>query len=556
MSSSMDETTIEQPVGETEAALLEILRGYLDGQEIGADDDFYAMGGDSLIALQVVAEAQERGIAITLRDLLYYPTARELAAVALGNTTPAPWPPGIGVPTAAPDSPFALLSDGDRALVPPGVADAFPACALQLGIIYQCEVTGDPRLYHSLIGLEVGGAFDEALFGTALSGLFDRHPALRTSFDLSSYSTPMQLVWASVPAPLQVERLETTDAAEVDQRVHAWRERELGAVIDWARPPLVRCHVVVAPGSFRFALAIHHAIVDGWSYARLIVDLLVTYDALLGGASLRLPELPAGAHREFVVAEREMVSSPDAAAFWQAEADAPGLLADRSRFTPAATTVSDLRFEVDTAALDQLREAARRAGTSLKCFVQGAFAWALGEWTGRDRDLVMGVAVNTRPERAGAELLVGLFLNTVPMRFRATRGSWADLGRQAMAAERRALPYLRYPLVQIEQRLGRPAFDASFNFANFHVYRELATLRKIRAGARWVAGKPGFPLIVDFEVDEADATARVIIEFDLALIDPERADRLSRLCQAALSAAGRDPEAVATAEPCWRVEPW
>lgn len=550
MPRSPDQTTIGPPSGGTEVALLEILRKHLADEEIGPDDDFYAMGGDSLTALRVVADAKEQGITITLRDLLYYPTARELAAAAPGNAEPTLTPsrPGAQGALAAAtglDAPFALLCPADRALAPAGVVDAFPASALQLGIIYQCEATGDPGLYHALIGMEVTGRFDEALFRSSLSVLFARHAALRTSFDLGSFSAPVQLIWSSVTPPLDIEWLETTDTEKTAKRLHAWRERELATAIDWARPPLARCHVVARPGSFSFGLAIHHAIVDGWSYARLIVDLLATYDALLRGRDPGLRPLPSEGYREFVEAEREAVGSAASAEFWQAEADAPPLIATRSRFAPAANAVDNVEFEIDAAALGRLRVAARRSGTSLKCMVHGALARALGEWSGRDQNLVMGVAVNTRPESADSELLMGLFLNTVPMRFPVTRGTWAELARQALDAERCALPHHRFPLVEIEKRLGRPAFDASFNFANFHVYRELAALREIRTGPRWVVSKPGFPLLADVEVDEEHAGARVIIEFDLAVIDPARAGRLAQLYQAALTAAGTDPDAVA-----------
>ena len=303
MSSATERTGTD---GDVTARLCTILSRHLDGQDIGADDDFYAMGGDSLIALQVVADACQAGIAVTLRDLIFNPTARELAAVA--SAGPA------HEPTDAPaDEPFALLGAVDRAVLPAGLADALPASALQLGIIYQCEVTGDPRLYHSVIGLRVGGPFDEPLFREALAELFARHPALRTSFDLSSFSAPMHLVWASVAPVVQIESHDHDDDAEADRWVNAWRERELAAAIDWAAPPLVRCHVVAMPGSFRLALSIHHAIVDGWSYARLIVDLLTLYDAKLGGTAARLPEPPVGIAREFVVAERAAEESAAAA---------------------------------------------------------------------------------------------------------------------------------------------------------------------------------------------------------------------------------------------------
>src|SRR5215510_14661015 len=100
------------------AELCDILSRHLSDQDIGPDDDFYAMGGDSLIALRVVAEARERGITITLRDILYYPTARELGAHLSGG-------PGLVESTSD-----GWLTPADLALVPPGVAEALPASAL------------------------------------------------------------------------------------------------------------------------------------------------------------------------------------------------------------------------------------------------------------------------------------------------------------------------------------------------------------------------------------------------------------------------------------------
>jgi aryl carrier-like protein len=515
-----------------ESKLCAILSEHLGGQQIGPDDDFYAMGGDSLIALRVVAEARAQGIAVTLRDLIFYPTARELADIAAATPQPA-------APDAAAYRPFGLLGDLDRAMVPAGVVDAWPATAPQLGIIYQCEATGDSRLYHAVIGMTVHAVFDDTAFRAALAELFSRHPALRASFDLGGFSEPMQLVWAGVDPVVVVEP--AGDDADADRRMRAWLDTEMAARLDAATPPLVGCHIVTTTGSFRLALSMHHAIVDGWSYARLFVDLLTLYDAKLSGVPANLPEVPIGVAHDLVVAERAAAASPEAAAFWQAEADAPALLAARSRLDPAATDVADIDFVVEHTDLERLRDAARRAGTSLKCYVQGAFARALGDWTGRDRDLVMGCAMNARPDRAGADLVVGLYVATLPVRFPSTRGTWAELAQVATAAERRAAPYLRHPLVQVEQRLGRPAFDVSFNFTNFHVYQDMSALTGVRAGDRWVYGRPGFPVLLDIEVDDDAGVARGILERDVALVDAERAHRLVTLYQEALGAAGRDP---------------
>ncbi|HEY0700990.1 MAG TPA: phosphopantetheine-binding protein, partial [Micromonospora sp.] len=106
--------------------MVEIWQRHLGDQPVGPDDDFYALGGDSLIALRVVADANARDIPIELRDLLFFPTVSELVAAVAGRDER-----GDAVPE---QQPFGLLDPYDRALMPAGVSDAWPAAALQVGL--------------------------------------------------------------------------------------------------------------------------------------------------------------------------------------------------------------------------------------------------------------------------------------------------------------------------------------------------------------------------------------------------------------------------------------
>ncbi|MFL6136524.1 MAG: condensation domain-containing protein [Frankiaceae bacterium] len=543
----IEEAEVEAtPAGSWQATatetLLDIVRRELDEPEMGPDDDFYAMGGDSLVALRVVTEAESRGIALTLRDLLYNPTVRELvAAVSVAPTTGVPLAPDVPV-----DEPFGLLTPGDRALLPAGLDDALPALAMQLGMIYQCEASGDPRLYHSIAGWEVEGTFDEALLGAALDRLTARHPALRTSFDLGTFSTAMQLVHRDVPRRLQVDRTDD-DSDRLATCAEQWREHQLDAGIDWREPPLLRCHVACAPRRFTVTLAMHHAVVDGWSYGRLVSDLMSDYDAALSGSLLDAPPVPLHGHRELLEAEMAALASEESAAHWLAECDVAPLLSLRERLSGPADLNAGYAFELGPSVLDGLMSAARNEGTSLKSLVLGAFAGALGLWTGRERDVVTGAAVSTRPESADSDRLVGLFLNTLPMRFRCVTTTWADLAHAAREAERAAAPHRCYPLAEIERRLGRPAFDVSFNYANFHVYRGLDELSSVRVGRPWTVSKPSLPLLVDFEVvDASRGQAAVLVDFDPAVVDAASAAELRDLYRDALERAAADPGGAVT----------
>ncbi|MFF4016052.1 condensation domain-containing protein [Streptomyces sp. NPDC001843] len=523
--------------------LLDLVRTHLGDPEIGPDDDFYAMGGDSLTALRVVTEAQTRGVPVSLRDLLHHPTARELASHLERST--AAQNPAVTAPAPVAPDPAELLAPGDRALVPDGVLEAIPASALQVGMIYLCETSEDPELYHSRIGWRTHGPFEETLFRQAWAEVCRRHPALRSSFDLGTFSVPTQLVWEKAEARFTVEAAPGDDPHRAAELVRAWSVKQASRPLDWSTAPLLRCHVVTSPGSFQVALSCHHAIADGWGLGRLVMDLLTAYDALLRGAALNLPEPPATAHRDFAAAEAAALASAEAAAFWLAEADAPALLIDPDRRPTAADAVAQHAFDLEPELLTALRAGARRAGTSLKAFVLGAHVRTLAAWVGRDHDVVTGVVVSTRPETPDADLVVGLHLNTLPLRFARTARSWAELAADAMAAERRSVPYRAYPLAETEARLGRPAFDVTFNYTDFHVYDGLAGLATLRTDDWWVAGKPSFPFRVDFEVEGLEGGSRVVVDFDPALVAPEHAARYAELYRLALAVAAREPEAQA-----------
>ena len=512
---------------DVEQTMLSILRGYLQEPEMTVDDDFYAMGGDSLIALKIVAQARDLGVPVDLRDLLYHPTVRELAAAVAARASDADGASRAG--GSAPEDPFALLDPLDRAMVPRGVTAAWPVSSLQLGLIYECESTRDPRLYHDMIGLEVSGPFDERLFIRALRQLCERHEALRTAFDLGGFTEPIQLAWPEVQLPLTVER--APDAA------NRWRWEQLDSPIDWGHAPLFACHVAVLPASFHLTLAFHHAIIDGWSLSRLVVELLLLYDAALSAREAGLPQPAVNGYLEFLTLERAAVKEQAASDFWQAEADTPPLLFERERFAKTADPAQSVGFSLDADQLARLRDAAAKAEVPVKSVVLGCHAAALSQWTGRQHDVVTGLTVNGRPEAPGADLLVGLFLNTVPVRFATTSGDCRDLGRAALAVEQRTFSHRRYPLAQIEQRLGR-AFDVSFNFTHFHAYQKLEHLRELRPVSWWSFDKASFPVMVDFMIDSRRAGTGVKIAFDPRMISKARAEEFGRLYEESLSSAG------------------
>lgn len=514
------------------AELCAILTVHL-GQPIDPDDDFFAMGGDSLIALRVLADATERGISMTLLDLLRYPAAADLAAhlSSGGGERLADW---ADVPQQGD-----ALSATDLALAPAGVAELLPASELQVGMIYLCDSSKDPELYHSAIGFDVGLPFDGDSFDAALTALSTRHLALRSAFDLGGYSAPAQVVWDR-PQAVPVSVVDD-DPADTGWRTHL--------PIDWRKAPLMRCHVRRGTGSFRVTLVVHHAIVDGWSYGRLVVDLLTLYHGAVSGTVPSLPVPPEAVHREHAEAERRATASAESAEFWRARADVPPLLFDRGRFAGAADARQAVQWTLPADLVAGLRETAARIRVPVKALALAAHQWALGGLAGRDHDVVTGVVVNTRPAQPGSDLVVGLFLNTVPVRADRLDTTWAALAEAAHAAERESLPHHGFPLAHLERALGRPAFDVVFNFVNFHVYAELDELTPLRLGSWSVTGKPSFPMRVDFELGGRAEGDQVEVAYDPSFLHPGAAARYARLFRHALRSAVANPFVAAGAPP-------
>ncbi len=522
-----DARTREMTAHHGEALLLKVLRDCLDNEDIGPSDNFFAMGGDSILALDVIAAMRDQGLRISMRDMLTRATVRELASSAI----PLP----EDEPAVATADPFASLDDRERQRLPAGVVAVQPASVLQLALIYLAEMASGPKPYTDFLGLRVIGALDEKALRAALRQTMERHRMLRSSFDLDSFAEAKQLIWAEVEEPLTVEREE--DGQRAEELVRAWQDGLLADGIAWDQPPAFRCQVVASAGSFRLSVAVHHSIVDGWSFARLLVDLLTYYDAACGGSPAALPPVAEQAHHDFVALEQADAAAAEATRFWLDQAAGPPLLIDEGRQSPADPTAR--RFlPIPQARWRRLRQAADDFGVPIKSLLLAAHGWALGRLTGR-ATVVSGVVVSGRPEIQGADRLVGLFLNTLPIRLPEVTGPWAEMAAAARDAEASGMPYRRYPLAHLERALGRTPFDVSFNFTHFRIFEELTGLRGLHTDNWWAYDKASFPMQVGVLVDAPESGTGLAVSFDPGLLAANRIERYLALMDQAFDLAAR-----------------
>jgi amino acid adenylation domain-containing protein len=518
------------PRDAVEAALAEVWAETLGLDRVGVHDNYFALGGDSIRSLQVLAKARERGIGFGLQDVFRFQTVAELAPRIRAE----------GREAAAPAEPFVLLSPADRARVPEGTEDAYPMTRLQLGMIFHTEQHPDRAVYQNVNTFHLRAPLDEARLRGVLATLARRHAILRTGFDLAGFSEPVQLVRAGVEIPLEVEDLSGLAPEAQDAAVDAWMEAERLRPFDWRAAPLIRFAAHVrGPDAFQLGFAEHHSILDGWSVAALLAELFGLYFG--GGDAEAAP--PASTFRDFVALEREALESPGAREFWagvleDAEPTVPPSLAPAGE-AGARAQAAELPAEL----ADALGRVARRAGATLKSVLLAAHLRAMGAAAGTD-DVTVGVVANGRPEGGDGERVLGLFLNTLPLRLRPGRGSWLDLVRAAFDAERRMLPFRRFPVAELQRmRGGEPPFEVLFNFVHFHVMDRVAA----EEGGRFVrarsTGTTNFPLGVTFAQGAGGAGVQLAVEYDAARFSDAQVERLLAAHLAVLERMAADPDA-------------
>ncbi|WP_330230540.1 amino acid adenylation domain-containing protein [Nocardia sp. NBC_00508] len=423
----------------------------------------------------------------------------------------------------------------------PNLADVWPLSPLQHGLLfhalYDPEGT-DGYTVQSLLTL--AGTVDAARLRTAAQTVVARHDILRVSF-VETDDGPRQLVLTD--AAIRWQEIDLTGIADAEQR-----QRELDRVIavdagtpfELTRPPLVRFTLVrTAPTQYRFVLTNHHLVLDGWSTALLVRELLTLY-ATAGDASA-LP--PAHSYREFLCWLREQDHAGSTAAWAQSLAgiDTP----TRAVPTPAGigtmeTGMVSADLSQDTA--DRLETAARDSGTTANTMVQAGWAMLLAVLTGRS-DVVFGATVSGRPpELAGVEESIGLFINTLPVRVRLDPAEKvADLFARLQSEQARLMDHQHVGLAAIHKAVGlAELFDTLTVFESYPLGREALSDVPDIAGMRVldIEGTDATPyplnlMVVPLRGSDGRNTLRISLKYRADQLAPGAArpllDRLIRL---------------------------
>ncbi|MFE7756961.1 amino acid adenylation domain-containing protein [Streptomyces sp. NPDC057429] len=303
--------------------------------------------------------------------------------------------------------------------------DVLPLTPLQAGMLFHALY--DSRavdVYTAQFVFDLEGPVGVPALRAAVGGLLRRHANLRVGFLHEGLDEPVQAVAAEVPVPL--EELDLTGAdgtGTTEERLAAFLAADRTRRFDLTTPPLMRFTLVrTAPQRHRLVMTSHHILLDGWSMPLLVRELFELYASR--GDDSALPRVAP--YRTYLVwlAQQDRTAALDAWRTALAGVEAPTLLAGPGgAHAPGGGELpTTLALDLDAATTHRLRETARAHRLTLNTLVQGAWGLLLAHLTGRP-DVVFGTTVSGRPpEIPGVESMVGLFINTVPVRIRPAPG--------------------------------------------------------------------------------------------------------------------------------------
>jgi acyl transferase domain-containing protein len=473
------QTPFVEPATEIEKRLAEIWQRVLGIDAIGLDDNFYEMGGDSVLGIQIVAAARDAGVDLQSSQLFEHQTLRELGraldAAAGAAVEPATAGPVRFELAGLSAEALARLLDGREE-----TEDAYPLSPLQEGFLFHTLASGGASVFVEQITATLLGDVDPRMMAAAWQRAVDRHPALRSWFAWDDLPRPLQIVAAKAELPIRIEDLRDLPPAPRAVRVAEGRRIDRETPFDLAAPPLMRVRLArTEERTWEVTWSHHHLLMDGWSSPMLVTEVFNAYEVLRGGGE---PQAPPARRFGDYIAWLETRDAGAAERFFRRYRmglkGATALAADRPADGVARTRSDYLRLGVSLSAeLDAgLREAAKREQVSLSILAATGWALLLGQEAGSE-DVVYAASVSGRPpELAGVEETVGCFINALPVRARLSRevplGDWF---RAFQSEQAELLGYSYASLVEVRRWAGLPAdralFEAEFGFWNFPFVR-------------------------------------------------------------------------------------
>ncbi len=426
------------------------------------------------------------------------------------------------------------------------IKDIYPLSPMQQGMLFHTLYAPETEVYTEQLACKFVGDLNIEAFREAWRQVLQRHDVLRSAFVWEDLDEPLQVVYEEVELPFEILDWSQKPAAEQKEAIDALIARERQEGLELTEAPLMRIKLIkLNDHEHYFIWSHHHLLFDGWGFAIVLRELFQLYEAISQGKDVNLP--PVRPFRDYI-AWLKAQDMQKAEAFWRKQLagfSAPTPLhVDRKNDAPAKA-YPKIRRVYSRELSQQIERFSKQFQVTVNTVFQGALAYILSRYSG-ENDVLFGSTVSGRPtELPGVEQMVGLFINTLPIRVQIDGNQkikdWLR-NLQMQNAEMRQYEYT--PLVDIhgwsDVPRTQPLFESLLVFENYPVSETLAqTAGPLHIEDVRSVEKTNYPLTI---VTAPGSTLTLDIAYDARRFQAETIERLHDHFERALSHIAFHPE--------------
>uniref|UniRef100_A0A486XMP8 Siderophore biosynthesis non-ribosomal peptide synthetase modules @ Bacillibactin synthetase component F n=1 Tax=Rheinheimera sp. BAL341 TaxID=1708203 RepID=A0A486XMP8_9GAMM len=520
----------QPPETELENVLCEIWQDVLNFSPIGVNDNFFAIGGDSIISIQVVTRAKSQGIHFPTRALFECQTVKKLATRLSSSTAKD------NVKPQKKKAKSVELTDEIekwRTTVP-NVKTVYETTTTQRGMLYHSDL--ETSAYLSQFSLLIEGPLNTRALTTAWLDVVNRHDALRTSF---VQNNEHQIVVKNISLPLEILDWSQTPEHALDARLEKFLMNDKVRGFNVAKPPLLRLSLIkINDHKHRMIWSYHHALIDGWSGSIVFAEVMEIYHATVAG-NTKPPKPEARQYVEYLnwLFAQDM---EEAKVFWK---DNLAKLQSQTKLWIDSLPMPDLKpghntilRELPHQELAALTRFAQSNCVTLNIILQAAWSLLLQRYSG-EQVVAFGETVSGRPAHLdNVESIVGLFLNTLPVvvDVDVTQPVTELVSRlHADSVTRSEQAYLPFNDIKKLSRLGSNSqlIESLLVFENHPVFHQVDKLNEgagFTLSESYLETQTNFPLTL---VVEASGTLKLYLSYNTLRYNEAAVEKLlDHLC--------------------------
>lgn len=474
-----EKTEYVNPRNIEEEKLVELYSKILNAQDIGVKDSFITLGGDSIKAIRLFSLInKELNTHIKIKDIYQYPVIEDLARYIRSNINDEEYNRILSVKQRLEKFKEDIIESKKLDEILLDAEDLYPMSDIQKGMIYHSVLEQDGAVYHDQFVYQVQDVFDEDCFNKAMDLLIVKHPILRTSFNIQDVDEAIQIVHKKIKRDIKIYDISDKNKLQQQTYMQNYLKQDRGNAFDPSDYPLWRMRIFKLDDK-RYCLCwiFHHAILDGWSNASFINELVATYQMLKENKDY-VPSPLSCTYKDYIIEQLSIKEDQKTKDYWKKELDGYKKLAFYKKHKETGEELKSIEYEnrnADQLLLKDIKACAKKYGTDVRTIMFSAYLYML-QMISYENDIVVGLVENNRPNCEDSDKILGCFLNTIPVRMKFEEAmTWENFVLKVKEKLLELKSYGRISLLEIANICNEkfssdsPLFNTMFYYTDFHI---------------------------------------------------------------------------------------